>query len=219
MPTSSRRTTLALVAATVVVGGSVLGLSAPAQAHNYLVSSTPSAGEVLTVLPEQFSVTTNAPLLTLDGSTSGFALQVVDSAGYYYGDGCLDVTGATLSAGATLGLSGDYTLIWQVVSEDGHPVSGEIAFSWQPADASQTSRGSSTPPDCGGTIDVVQPPASSAEPSASPVPIAAPGQRPDADLGDVVWIGGAIAAVLGAGLLTFVLIGRRSGEPKGKRKH
>lgn len=121
-----------------MVGGSVLGLAASAQAHNYVVAST-QAQVVVTTLPSEFSVTTNAPLLTLGGSTDGFALQVVDSAGQYYGDGCIQVTGATISSGATL--ANRATTRWvQVVSEDGHPVSGEIAFSWQPVDATRSRR-------------------------------------------------------------------------------
>ena len=211
MPTIMSRTALALLATTLMVGGSVLGLAASAQAHNYVVASTPAAGEVVTTVPSEFSVTTNAPLLTLGGSTDGFALQVVDSAGQYYGDGCIQVTGATISSGATLGQPGDYTLIWQVVSEDGHPVSGEIAFSWQPADATQESAGSATPPDCGGTIAVPTEPSDSSEPSPgeTAVPISAP-ERPNANLSDVLWVGGAIVAVLGAGLVTFLVIGRRN---------
>jgi copper resistance protein C len=209
MPTIMSRTALALLATTLMVGGSVLGLAASAQAHNYVVASTPASDEVVTTLPGEFSVTTNAPLLTLGGSTDGFGLQVVDSAGTYYGDGCIQVTGATISSGATLGQPGDYTLIWQVVSEDGHPVSGEIAFSWQPEDATQESAGSSTPPDCGGTISVPAEPSSAPAPGETAVPISAPA-RPNANLSDVLWIGGAIVAVLGAGLVTFLVIGRRN---------
>jgi copper resistance protein C len=186
----------ALVAVAVLVSVQVLGLAAPALAHNYLVSSTPAEGETLTQLPAEFSVTTNESLLSLGGSVAGFALEVVDAEGLYYGDGCVTVEGATLSEAAALGGAGDYTLLWQLISADGHTVSGQIEFSWAPADGETLSEGSATPGTCG----TGEGPPVASEPQ---------GGRPDADLGDVLWIGGAIAAVLIAGLVTFLVLTRR----------
>jgi methionine-rich copper-binding protein CopC len=135
----------------LVVVAPVLGAAAPAQAHNYLVSSTPAAGQTLTELPERFEVTTNGPLLTLGGSTGGFALQVKDAEGRFYGDGCVTVEGPTMSTAAALGAAGTYTVIWQVVSSDGHTVSDEFTFDWAPAAGQTASTGSATVPDCNGT--------------------------------------------------------------------
>jgi hypothetical protein len=42
--------------------------AAPAAAHNYLVSSSPEDGAVVTEQPGAFSVTTNDALLDLDGT-------------------------------------------------------------------------------------------------------------------------------------------------------
>ncbi len=137
----SRYRVAAAAAVGAIVVGSVLGLAAPAQAHNYLVASTPEAGKALTELPELFSITTNAPLLELPGNEAAFAIQVSDEAGQYFGDGCVTVDGASLYTTPALGKPGAYTMVWQVISEDGHPVSGEIAFEWAPSDASQQSNG------------------------------------------------------------------------------
>ena len=181
----------------LVVLASVLGLSAPAQAHNYLVSSSPSEGETLTELPAEFSVTTNGPLLSLDGSVSGFALEIRDSAGLYYGDGCVTVSGATLSeASAPLGERGEYSMLWQLVSADGHTVSGQVDFTWDPVDGAEPAAGAASPATCGNEAAV---PATSSPQET----------RANADLGDVLWIGGAIVALLVAGLVTFLVVTRR----------
>ncbi|HWR85635.1 MAG TPA: copper resistance protein CopC [Rhodoglobus sp.] len=180
--------------AVLLAAGVVLLSATPAAAHNYLVASSPEEGSTIDVLPEAFSITTNDQLLDLTGEADGFALEVTDAAGAYYGDGCLTVDGATLSAGAALGEPGDYRLVYRFVSADGHTVIGELAFTWA---GEPTAQGTSTPPDCGGTVD------------PAPAATAAPQQRQDAALGDVLWIGGAIAAVLIAGLITVMLLTRR----------
>ena len=178
----------------------MLGIASPAQAHNYLVSSTPAAGSTLTELPDLFEITTNGPLLTVDGNTGGFALEVRDASGRYYGDGCITVTGPSMTEAAALGAAGTYTVLWQVVSTDGHSVSGQYDFTWAPAAGQAASPGSATPPDCNGTKGAATAPAS----SPPEVP------RGNADIGDVLWIGGAIGAILLAGLVTFLVLGRRA---------
>lgn len=190
---------VALGALVVVVP--VLGAAAPAQAHNYLVSSTPSAGQTLTELPKQFEITTNGPLLTLGGSTGGFAFEVKDAAGKFYGDGCVTVEGATMSTTAALGAAGTYTVIWQVVSSDGHTVSDEYTFSWAPAEGQTLSDGSTKAPDCNGTAGGQAP-----DPDASAP--ASPDQK--VDLGNVLWIGGAVIAVGLAAGVTLLVVGRRN---------
>lgn len=180
----------------LVVVASVLGLSAPAQAHNYLVSSTPAQGSTLTELPAEFSVTTNGALLSLDGSVNGFALEIKGADGLYYGDGCVTVSGATLSEPAAIGPAGDYTMLWQLVSTDGHTVSGEVNFTWAPAADVEPSVGAASPANCGNEAEA---PAASGPQET----------RPNADLGDVLWIGGAIGAVLVAALVTFLVMTRR----------
>ncbi|MGK2936409.1 MAG: copper resistance CopC family protein [Solirubrobacteraceae bacterium] len=187
-----------LLGATVVgmlVAWSALGIVSPAGAHNYLVSSTPAADSTITELPDRFSVTTNGPLLDAIGDGSGFALQVFDADGRYYGDGCVSVEGSSAYTDAALGEAGDYTLLWQVVSEDGHTISDRFGFRWEPADPGSISQGAPTAPDCGGTA--VTPGETPAE------------TREDAPLGDVLWIGGALLAVLIAGRTTVLILGRK----------
>jgi copper resistance protein C len=208
---STRRTPLAALAAVVVAGAMMLG-AAPAQAHNFLVSSTPTEGEVVTALPETFSVTTNGPLLDLSGTGAGFTIQVTDAAGAFYGDGCMTVSGSSLSTDPSLGAAGTYRMVWQVVSEDGHTVSDEFTFEWAPAADFEPASGQPAPPACG--TESSGAPAEPAEgatsqPDATETGAAAPDQA-NANLGDVLWIGGAILAVLVAAAVTLFVVSRRN---------
>lgn len=201
---------------THALGGAVLvaliTLSGPlaASAHDELIDSTPENGQTLTELPGTFSVTMNEPLLELDGSKS-FALQIQDASGAYYGDGCLTEDGATLSTPAALGAAGDYTLLWQVVSNDGHPVSGEIPFTWAPAAGVEASPALASPPVCGEDPDPVVTTEPTTEPSATPDPIAEGPTASGIDPALVLGIGGG---VLAAGIIVAVVIvvlSRRNG--------
>lgn len=168
----------------------------PASAHSVLVGSTPSEGEVLAELPAQFSVTLNERLMA-DAGLAAFALRVHDASGLYYGDGCLTITGETLSTPAALGPAGDYVLEWQVVSADGHPVGGELAFSWT---GEATAAGSATPPSCGAEPGEVTAPADPGHHGAEPSQI---------PLGDVMWIVGAVLVVAIAVALALIATRRR----------
>ncbi|CAN5408650.1 hypothetical protein BH09ACT4_BH09ACT4_07310 [soil metagenome] len=202
------RTAILLAVGAVVVGMSALGSSSPAQAHNFLVSSTPTAGQTLTELPDAFDITTNEPLLALDGQTGGFAFQILDAAGLHYETGCVEVAGAAMTTEPRLGAAGKYTVEWQVVSEDGHTVSDALTFTCAPAAGFEPAQGAATAPACG---DVT------GEPVATPV--AVPGSAPPVaqpstsgnpvPLGDALWIGGALAAVGVAVAIAIVVMGRR----------
>lgn len=134
---------------TGLVAASLFAAS-PAVAHDGLIESTPAAGETLTELPDAFSVTMSEDMLDLDDEGSGFGLLVRDADGLYYGDGCISVDGPTMSADAVLGEPGEYTLIWQVVSSDGHPTSDEFTFEWAPEGDFTAAAGSEQAGDCNG---------------------------------------------------------------------
>ena len=204
MTRRSRLPLVMLVALAAALGASVpvLGEAAPAQAHNYLVSSTPSAGETLTALPKVFEITTNGILLDIDGNGTGFGLQVTDAAGTYFGDGCVTVDGATMSTAAALGAAGAYTMTWQGISTDGHTISDSYAFTWRPPAEFTPSAGSAAVPDCNGTASVDESPAPSAGTTGA--------QTVDTGtLDTVLWIGGAFLAVAAAVILTLIITGRR----------
>lgn len=191
----TRRATVAAAAAlTLTLAG--VASAAPAWAHSYLVDSTPAEGAVLTELPAEFSVTANETLLDLGGQ-GVFALQIRDADGRYYGDGCVEVVNATMSAAAAIGPSGDYTMLWQVVSADGHPVSGEIPFSWEAPEGFDPSPALDRAPACGEDPD--------GAPATGPAVPSEPGEIPGEFGGGSIglWIAvgiilfGAVAAVIG----------------------
>lgn len=194
-----------LAAATAIAIVGVFAFAAPASAHNYYTGSTPAINEVLTTLPDEFVVTTNDNLLELGGTAGGFFMQVKGPDGLYYGDGCVTVSGPSVTTPAAVGPPGEYSLGWQVVSADGHTVSGEIPFSWQPADAAQSeSVGSATPPTCG------KDPGSGV--ADSPVDA---GHAADSTTIDVLWIAGALVAVAIAVVAALLLIRpRKAGVPE-----
>lgn len=213
MHTNVLRAVLVVAIGTLVVGVPVLGAAPSAQAHNYLVSSTPSAGTTIVELPEQFEIVTNEPLLTIGGSVAGFGMQVRDAAGAYYGDGCIAVEGAAMSMGATLGEAGAYTVVWQVVSEDGHPVSGNYSFTWAPADEASISAGSAAPAVCGASAPTVAPSPGASTGTTVPgagSPEPTIDRNEQVNLSDVLWIGGAVLAVGIAVAVAIVIAGRRT---------
>lgn len=182
---------LGLAAGITLVGA--ISVATPAMAHNYYIGSTPGTDEVLTVLPDEFIVTTNDNLLELDGAVGGFLMTVEGPDGLYYGDGCVSVHGPSVSMPAALGPAGDYTLEWQVISADGHTVSGTIPFQWQPtAGQESVMQGTETIPNCGGPGMI---PSDKSEASNN------------AEVStDILWIGGAILAVTLALVATLLLL-------------
>lgn len=127
----------------------VLATASPAAAHNYVVDSTPAEGDTITDLPAEWSITTNKQMLDLDGNENAFAIIVTDAQGRYYGDGCVAVDGDTLTAAAALGAAGDYTIAFQLVSADGHTLSDEFEFAYEPAAGAVAGEGSVEAPQCG----------------------------------------------------------------------
>jgi methionine-rich copper-binding protein CopC len=207
MPTPIMRMAMAGLGVLVAVGA-VLGVAAPAQAHNYPIATTPTANETLTELPPKFSVTTNGTLLDIEGNDAGFAIQVRDAAGRYYGDGCVSVDGPTLATDAALGAAGRYTITWQAISTDAHSVSDSFEFTWQPPAGFTPSAGRAKVPDCNGTL----------KPNGTGSPVRG-GNRPasvdEGTLQAVLWIGGAILAVGAAVVVTVLATSRRKPGAKG----
>lgn len=207
--------------------GPALGLAAPAQAHNYLVSSMPAADSTLTELPDEFDITTNDDLLMVGEESLGFALQVRDAAGLYYGDGCVTIDGPTMSATPPLGEPGRYTVLWQVVSADGHTVSDEFVFEWAPSGAylapgAEAATGMPAPPECGaadasgsGTEPTEESGDVAADSGAGDSSAGAPAPEPPtsdaapAASTDALWIGGAGLALVTA-VVVVLLVTRRA---------
>lgn len=201
------------LAVTLSLTGGVLGAllaAGPASAHNQIVSTTPSSGQTLTELPGDFRIVTNEALLDIGGTGRGFAFEIRDAAGRFYETGCVTITDAAMSTTAKLGKPGAYSVIYQLVSADGHTVSGDIPFSWAPTGPATVSTGTKSPASCpGSTVKAEAPTGGTGSEGTrnSTVPLA-----------DVLWIGGVLAVLALAVVITLVVLTRRRrGDPAEKR--
>ena len=117
------RTTLRLVAAVAVVAAvGVAVLPSPASAHATLIGSSPRQDAQLDHLPDRVSFEFNQ-----DMSAPAYVIVTAPD-GSSVTEGDPDVDGAVVSQAVTNGPDGTYTMAYRAVSEDGHPVTGEITF-------------------------------------------------------------------------------------------
>jgi copper transport protein len=110
--------------AVVVVAAAALVLPGAALAHAQLVGSTPADRAVLATEPRE------ARFVFDDSVTVASGLRAVRN-----GDGSVLAGKPRIVGGRTLVVplqrnlgNGDYTVLWRVVSDDGHEISGVIAF-------------------------------------------------------------------------------------------
>ena len=107
----------AAAVATLVLVVIVL-LAAPADAHATLTSTSPAPSAVLVDAPAQVSITFDGPVDTTDDS-----LRVVDETGERI-SGPVTVDGSSVIVDVPDDVSGWFAVSWQIVSTDGHPLSG-----------------------------------------------------------------------------------------------
>lgn len=115
-----RRQLIVLVLAAL---GLVLG-TGTALAHDVLVHSDPASGARLDTGPSKVTLSYDLPVQNVSST-----LAVVGPDGLHYESGPSVVSGNTVSAPVgPLGPVGTYTIGYRIVSDDGHPVSGETTF-------------------------------------------------------------------------------------------
>ncbi|MFG2407132.1 copper resistance CopC/CopD family protein [Streptomyces brevispora] len=113
-----------------VVFGLLLAVAGPASAHAALTGSDPQDGAVVDTAPKQVTLTFSEQVAMGEGS-----IRVLDPDGKRADTEAapLDLhSGSTVKYGVALhtGLpDGTYTVAWQAVSADSHPVSGAFTFS------------------------------------------------------------------------------------------
>ena len=124
---------LALLALVALAAAMVVAGAGPASAHATLLESDPVQGAVLPEAPERIRFTyTEAVAAVPDG------VQVFDAEGGSVRS-TAQVAGDTLDVVLTDEVgSGTLIVVWRVISEDGHPVSGSLSFSIGAASAEVT---------------------------------------------------------------------------------
>ncbi|MFJ3663519.1 copper resistance protein CopC [Streptomyces sp. NPDC090119] len=115
-----------LVLLLLAVTGALLAGAAPASAHAALTGSDPAQGVVVDRAPTQISLTFSEQVAMGDNS-----LRVLDPKGKpVQSGGPVNVSGTTYAVRLHAGLAdGTYTVAYQVVSADSHPVAGAYTFS------------------------------------------------------------------------------------------
>ncbi|MFB7956458.1 copper resistance CopC/CopD family protein [Streptomyces sp. NPDC056045] len=121
----------ALLAALVgTVLGLLLGGAGPASAHAALTGSDPKDGAVVATAPQEISLTFSGSVALSDDS-----VRVLDPSGERADTGAAP---RNLQCGSTMNYSvplrtglpdGTYTVAWQAISADSHPISGAFTFS------------------------------------------------------------------------------------------
>ncbi|SDO12910.1 copper transport protein [Streptomyces sp. cf386] len=143
MPSRVRTLVLLLLAAT----GLLLAGAGPVSAHAAVTGSAPQQGAVVDKAPTQVSLTFSEKVALSDDS-----LRVLDPKGKRIDQGDpANLNGTTYAVKLHSGLpDGTYTVTYQVVSEDSHPVAGAYTFSI--GAPSQTSVSVSGPEAGGGVV-------------------------------------------------------------------
>lgn len=98
----------------------LLGLGAPAQAHDTLLESDPADGATLETSPEAITLTFSADVLEVSP-----LVRITDESGEQLAEITPSVDGPVATATLEEPLpAGTSTVQWRVVSSDGHPIEG-----------------------------------------------------------------------------------------------
>ncbi len=117
---------IAFFAGLLLLTTSVIGGAVPAFAHAELVGTDPIDGAVLESAPESLTLSFNSSLL--DGMAE---IAVSHSTGETVSGFVVESTGTRVTAAWRADLPGDtYTVAYRIVSQDGHPVTGSLSFSY-----------------------------------------------------------------------------------------
>jgi methionine-rich copper-binding protein CopC len=186
-----------ILAAVLLILGAILLPASPAHAHDELVGSDPAADATVETLPAQLTLTFSDTIATDAG---GSEVQVTDAAGTSLVAGAPAAQDNVLTQPLAGAASGIITVLWKVVSSDGHPISGQFSFT---ATGAPTPTQTPTP-----TVTPTPTPTETVEPTPTPTPEPEPASGGDA----WPWIIGGIVLVALAGGITYLLVSRARRE-------
>ncbi|RFU20643.1 copper resistance CopC family protein [Geodermatophilus marinus] len=196
MKTSVRR--ILIVAAATVLASLLLVFSGgTALAHTGLQSSTPTGGETLTAAPDAVTLTFSSAV------ASKFAqIAVTGPDGESATSGEVTIDGAMVSQPVNTSGAGAYVVAYRVVSDDGHPVSGQLTFTLTGTGGAATESAPAEP-------TLVNTPAPPPDTETAVSPAAGSDTASDAGSSWGLWVFlSAVAVVLVAG--TWLALRRRS---------
>ncbi|HEY8294437.1 MAG TPA: copper resistance CopC family protein [Micrococcaceae bacterium] len=123
-PRKAAASVLAAVLATFVVLLTMLGSASAASAHDVVETTSPANGSTVASLPANITI-------TLDNTPGalGSAIQVKDASGKDWAQGNVQVVDHVATQQLKPGgPAGKYTVLWRLVSSDGHPIEGTFSF-------------------------------------------------------------------------------------------
>ncbi|ODU52898.1 MAG: hypothetical protein ABT07_00250 [Microbacterium sp. SCN 70-10] len=191
----------AVLAAAAVALAALLVPASPALAHDELVSSDPSADAVLDALPAQITLSYSADILDSDGAS---VIQVTDATGTSLTDGAPTVSGTVVTQALAGSASGAVTVVWRVVSSDGHPIDGTFSFTVPAAPTPTATATPTTTPSA----------AASRAPTVTVTTTPAPAENAS-DASPLPWILLAVALLIVVGLVVWLLVARGRGGSSG----
>ncbi|BAJ73092.1 uncharacterized protein, homolog of Cu resistance protein CopC [Microbacterium testaceum StLB037] len=207
MTSSAPRRSLSTVLASLVLAVVALFVlpAAPAFAHDELVSTDPAADAVLDALPGQITFTYSADILTEEGTA---VVEVTDADGASLTEGAPVVSGTDVTQTLAGAASGPVTVVWRVVSSDGHPIDGTFSFTVNAA--------SPTPTATTATPTAAPTPSETALPTtATPDATATPSETVST-ASPLPWILLVVALVIVAGAIVWLFVARgRRGSSGG----
>ena len=185
-----------------LAAGLLIGPAGPASAHNELVSTEPTADAVLDAPPSslvlEFSeaVLEISPTVVLTGPTGDVGLDAP----------VVDETLVSVPIPAALA-PGGYSVIWRVVSADGHPVQGAFTFT---VTAPAATAGAIPTPTDAPTAATTSTPTESATVTPSPTSTSPPGSDGGAtSSGAVARTIGVVAVLLALAAAAGAVLARR----------
>lgn len=199
------RRMLLTIAGFALTAALTVGTAGAAAAHDELVSTDPAAGSTLATAPAAVSLTFSGELLDLSATVVAEGPQGAVAVGEAV------VDGTTVQATMPDGLAdGEYLVTWRVVSGDGHPIQGTLAFTL--ATGATPGPGATTAPaEPTGTTTSAPPgpsTAPAADPTSTPSAPDAPAPTPAPGASPWPWVLGGVAA---AGAVAALVVRRRRG--------
>lgn len=200
--TSTRRFLARLIAGAVLAVGLSVAAAGSASAHDVLISSSPTDGATVQVMPRSVTFDFDQPVQNYNP-----VVALIGPDGKHYETGTAQVSGNTVTGSVGSGPAGAYIASYRIVSADGHPVTGEVHFTLAVGSAPVSGSAGSGP--AAGPASVV------AVPSTAPAPVTAP-VTAKSGLSAPIWIGLIVAALVIAAAAVILL--RRPSGPKSVDK-
>ncbi|GAA1932975.1 copper resistance protein CopC [Microbacterium aoyamense] len=191
-PRSFARLASAALAAAVLTFGGLL-IASPASAHDELIGSDPMPGQEMPASPAQLTLTFSGNISDAEGAS---VVEVSDASGAIPVSD-LVTTDNVLIVVLDGTASGAVTVLWKVVSSDGHPISGEFDFTVAGA---PTASPTPTPSPTETAIAPVE--------TTTPTPTAAPEPEDSTFSSAWPWVIGGLVVVGAMGAVVFLLVTR-----------